>query len=276
MWLFLKVAISYIFKILTYFNDQNAYFMNRQGGVMSDRFLKVYDVRMLRALSPVPVVGDPFLLRFIPAFSSQLAVISALGQLQILDATAPASSAMQLFQINSEGAMCMALEVSTSCQCLAVGDAGGYLHTFASNSSATFNPFSRPTEFADPVEPLSTSIPIDDTSIPLTTIPIPINKNGPLLSDWPEQYTRRKFRRVPQIDHAILNNMRMVGTIGYAPNPTGRRPNQVSYQSEKRGHRGRKQSLSDPTHIKGSFLSIFILIFTHYTNDIYFLQRKLE
>ena len=220
---------------------------------MSDRFLKVYDVRMLRALSPLPVVGDPFLLRFIPAFSSQLAVISAIGQLQILDAAAPASSALQLFQINSEGAMCMALEVSTSCQCLAVGDSSGYLHTFASNSSATFNPFSRPTEFADPVEPLAASIPVDDTSIPLTSIPFPINQNGPLLSDWPDQYTRRKFRRVPQIDQSILNNMRMVGTIGYSPNPTGRKPNQVTYASEKRGHRGSKPSMNDPAHAKGCF-----------------------
>lgn len=225
--------------------------MNRLGGVVPDRFLKIYDVRMLRALSPVPVVGEPFLLRFLPAFSSQLAVISAMGQLQIVDAAAPAASALQLFQVNNEGAMCMALEVSSSCQCLAVGDAGGYVHTFASNASALFNSFSRPTEFADPVESLPVSINMDDITTPFTSIPFPLKHSEPLLSDWPEQFTRRKFRKVPPIDHAILANMRMVGTIGYAPSPAGHRPNQVSYSTEKRTQRGQKHSGSDSTYSKG-------------------------
>ncbi len=225
----------------------------RQGGVVSDRFLKVYDVRMLRALSPVQVVGEPFLLRFLPAFSSQLAVISAMGQLQILDASAPASSALQLSQVNNEGAMCMALEISSSCQCVAVGDGGGYLHTFAANTSATINSFSHPTEFADPIEPLAVSIAMDDYSIPLTSIPTPIHQliDPPLLSDWPEKFTRRKYRKVPPIDHAILSNMRMVGTIGYAPCPPGHRPNQVMYSTEKRAQRGRKHSATDSNHSKG-------------------------
>lgn len=206
---------------------------------------------MLRVLSPVPVVGEPFLLRFLPAFSSQLAVVSAMGQLQILDAAAPASSALQLLQVNSEGAMCMALEVSSSCQYLAVGDAGGFLHTFASSPSASFNSFSRPTEFADPVDPLPVSIPMDDTTIPFTSIPFPMEHNQPLLSDWPEQFTRRRYRKVPTIDPSILANMRMVGTIGYAPSPAGHRPNQVSYSTEKRTQRGRKNSGNDSTNSKG-------------------------
>lgn len=223
-------------------------FSSRQGGVVPDRFLKVYDVRMLRALSPVPVVGEPFLLRFLPAFSSQLAVVSAMGQLQILDANAPASSALQLFQVNTQGAMCMALEVSSSCQCVAVGDSGGYLHTFGSNSSVAFNSFSRASEFADPIEPLP-SIAMDDFTTPLTSIPTPFPENS-TLSDWPDQFSRRRYRRVPPVDPSILNNMRMVGTIGYAPNPTDRRPNQVSYSTEKRVQRGRKHSISDHTHLK--------------------------
>ena len=163
----------------------------RQGGVVPDRFLKVYDVRMLRALSPVPVVGEPFLLRFLPSFSSQLAIISAMGQLQVLDA-ASASAALQLLQVHTEGAMCMALEVSSSCQYLAVGDAGGYLHTFTSNPIAPFITFSRPTDFADPIE-MNQPIALNELSTPLSSIPMPF-PNGPLLSDWPDQFTRRKFR----------------------------------------------------------------------------------
>ena len=249
------------------------YLLNRLGGVVSDRFLKIYDVRMLRSLSPVSVVGEPFLLRFLPAFSSQLAVISAMGQLQVLDAAAPSSSALQLFQVNSEGAMCMALEVSSSCQCLAVGDAGGYVHTFASNTSALFNSFSRPTEFSDPVEPLPVSIPMDDTTAPLTSIPFPLEHPSPLLSDWPEQFTRRRYRKVPPIDHSIIANMRMVGTIGYAPSPPGHRPNQVTYSAEKRAQRGRKHSGADSTHSKGAIQTSSKNYFQDLTMAL-FLQRK--
>ena len=213
---------------------------------------------MLRALSPVPVVGEPFLLRFLPAFSSQLAVVSAMGQLQILDTTAPASSALQLFQVNTQGAMCLALEISSSCQCLAVGDSGGYLHTFGSNASVTFNSFSRSTEFADPVESVQ-QIAVDDNSTPLTSVPGPF-PDGSSLSEWPDQFTRRRYRRVPPIEQSILNNMRMVGTIGYATNPTDRRPNQVSYGTDKRTLRGRKHSLTDQVHTKGCWIILVKLI----------------
>ena len=250
MWIQPIQVILYLEHLNNIFH-YSSYLINRLGGVVSDRFLKIYDVRMLRALSPVPVVGEPFLLRFLPAFSSQLAVISAMGQLQVLDAAAPSSSALQLFQVNNEGAMCMGLEVSSSCQCLAVGDAGGYVHTFASNTSALFNSFSRPTEFADPVESLPVSITMDDTATPLTSVPFPLEHSLPLLSDWPEQFTRRRFRKVPPIDHSILANMRMVGTIGYAPSPPGHRPNQVAYAAEKRTQRGQKHSGTDSTHSKG-------------------------
>lgn len=257
MWVLVKVCGVYN-KCPKKIRD-NLRMFYRQGGIVSDRFLKVYDVRMLRALSPLPVVGEPFLLRFLPAFSSQLAVISAMGQLQIMDAAAPASSALQLIQVVSEGAMCMALEVSSSCQCLAVGDGGGYLHTFASNPSPAFNSYSRPTEFADPVDPLIVSINMGDLSTPFTAVPCPLTE-GPLLSDWPDKFTRRKCRRVPPIDQAILSNMRMVGTIGYAPCPPAHRPNQVFYSTEKRAQRGRKHSGADSIHAKGTHQFDFLFL----------------
>ena len=192
-----------------------------------------------------------------------------MGQLQVLDAAAPASSALQLLQVHTEGALCMALEVSSSCQYLSIGDGGGYLHTFTSNPAAPFNSFSRPTDFAEPLE-LNQPLAFDDFSTPLASIPIPY-PNGPTLSDWPEQFARRRYRydygtpvsgiriesfpfcrRVPTIEHGILANMRMVGTIGYAPNPTDHRPNQVPYATEKRIQRGRKNSANDCGHHKGN------------------------
>lgn len=37
------------------------------------------------------------------------------------------------------------------------------------------------------------------------------------------------IRPTPPIEPAILNSMKMVGSIGYAPNPGNRRRNQVPY-----------------------------------------------
>ncbi|XP_066994616.1 PAN2-PAN3 deadenylation complex catalytic subunit PAN2 [Anabrus simplex] len=213
-------------------------FSNRQGNLSVDRFLMVYDLRMMRAVTPIQVMLDPLLLRFLPSFSSRLAIVSTLGQMQLVDTVALSQPNICLYQINTGGSMCLAFDVSSSCQCMIFGDAGGSLHLYTSNPhTAMFNSFSRETEFADPVEPLP-PISISDTHIPLSSIPLPYCQPGTtLLSDWPEEFLKKVYRRTPPIDPEILRTMKMQGTIGYAPNPKGCRRNQVAYKLEKRGNR---------------------------------------
>lgn len=82
--------------------------------------------------------------------------------------------------------------MAASCQYLAVGDAAGEIHLFSSNAvNASFNSFSRETEFADPVDPLP-AIAIDDMDTPLPLLPL--MRGVRLASDWPERFMKVAYR----------------------------------------------------------------------------------
>lgn len=75
----------------------------RHGTLTVDRFLMVYDLRMMRAVTPIQTVMDPLYLRFLPSVSSRLVVVSALGHAQILDTVAFAEPRLCLMQMDNPG-----------------------------------------------------------------------------------------------------------------------------------------------------------------------------
>lgn len=63
----------------------------------------VYDLRMMRAVTPIQTVINPMYLKFLPSVSSRLAVVSDIGQAQILDTVAFAEPRLCLMQMDSPG-----------------------------------------------------------------------------------------------------------------------------------------------------------------------------
>ena len=196
-------------------------FSNSRQGLSVDRFLMVYDLRQMKAINPLQTLIYPLLLKFLPTYSSRVVVVSPLGQMQVLDTIyANAQPSLTcLYQVATGGAMITSLDISMTSQCLCFGDSVGTIHLMQSNvTDPQFNSFSRPTEFVDTDEIVQT-IDIDDNNTPLSVMPIIYNETNSLLSDWPDEFSRKAYRKTPVIDAKILQMIKMQGSIGYAPNP---------------------------------------------------------
>ncbi|XP_071037665.1 PAN2-PAN3 deadenylation complex catalytic subunit PAN2 isoform X2 [Parasteatoda tepidariorum] len=216
-------------------------FSSRHGELSIERFLKVYDLRMMKSLNPISMMFPPLLLRFVPAYSSRLCAVSQTGQFQMVDTENTDQFVFYIHHVETGNADILTFDTSSSCQAFAFGDAAGYLHLFGASSEVQFNQFNRPTEFADTVEPFQ-PIDINDEVTPLSIVPLP-HSDEKMFSDLPPEFSQVVYRPTPPVDPMILNTMKMVGSIGYAPNPGNRHRNQVPYQLNQN-----KLSNDSPAH----------------------------
>ena len=120
----------------------------------------VYDLRMMRALSPVQLLIEPCFLHYLPICSSVVAVASQSGCFQLTDTNLMSPSAFYQAQCPPIG-LASTFSVSENCQAIAFGHSSGSVHLFTKGENILFNDFSEPTLFIDAPQYSNTFIDIN-------------------------------------------------------------------------------------------------------------------
>jgi hypothetical protein len=201
------------------------------GEMVTDPIVKVFDVRTMRQLPGLPFRsgristiggGGPTMLRFLPKFTSTLAVCSPSGLLQLMDAGETIQTDLNYYQIGLDKTLASSMpsvtcmQVASSGQAMAFGDSNGVIHLWADRGDMTVNAFSEPTEWVSPF-PDQLDIPItEDTA--LSMLPLAPSDDS-LLSTWTNQRTFRAPKPLAPLDATLIPDLKWKDFIGYAPVP---------------------------------------------------------
>ncbi|KAF8479133.1 PAB-dependent poly-A-specific ribonuclease subunit PAN2 [Russula ochroleuca] len=217
----------------------------RQSRPVPDPLVKIYDLRSMRPLSPLPFPSGPAFINLLPMRSSSLVVTSNQGLVNIVDTSNP-TSANEFYQLDTP-AFISSAAVSPTGAYMAFGDSDGVIHIMtAANDDMPFNGYEgQPVEWADPPEPLPE---IDWTdSTPLNSVGLP-HYNTLLLSSWASQLESVKVSTAPmKIPLSVLSTIKTNDGIAYAPLPRelkGRR-NMIAVAAPKDQGRFRSGKQSD-------------------------------
>ncbi|KAI1725339.1 PAB-dependent poly(A)-specific ribonuclease subunit PAN2 [Ditylenchus destructor] len=200
-------------------------FTNRSGGIYSDPFLKIYDVRMsLKCLAPHSVLFPPTMCRFANPFSDgQLIYGSKFGHVMMTNLDNSCNEL--LYQYCTGVQMPCSMDVSSSRQCLAIGDTTGSICLFGDRQAdSTFNQESWMTIFPTIDEPLPPTS-INDKNSSIAVVPSPLPPTNGYCSDfWPENALLRQCRKSKPIPDEIIRVTKSAHSVLYAKNPRANTP----------------------------------------------------
>ncbi|KAH7032044.1 ubiquitin carboxyl-terminal hydrolase-domain-containing protein [Linnemannia elongata] len=196
-------------------------FSERQGTLIIDPLVKVYDMRTMRSLAPIPFPNGPSFLKMHPKLSTTVCIASQTGQFQMCD-VGNLTSGIQFYQINTASYV-NCFDISYSGEMVALGDATNVVHMWGDKQEPQMNHFSNPIDA--PTMPVPPTVAVGDND-PLSSIGMPYYTEQ-LLSAWPAKTIFPVGRKPQPIPSVILDNMKMIDFVGYAPNPGLRLRNQA-------------------------------------------------
>jgi PAB-dependent poly(A)-specific ribonuclease subunit 2 len=136
----------------------------RHGNYIMDPLVKLFDLRMQKALPPVSFPAASFI-RMHPKMTAAAIIGSNTGQFQVVDVLNPGAMKIYNATVNS---YITAMDLSPSGDVLTIMDAEGVLQVWSSMGKRNFTEFGNPVEWPDP--PTRPAVRIDnDTCV----IPIP-------------------------------------------------------------------------------------------------------
>ncbi|XP_006458223.1 hypothetical protein AGABI2DRAFT_183307 [Agaricus bisporus var. bisporus H97] len=192
----------------------------RQSRPIPDPLVKVYDLRTMRALPPMPFSSNPAFINVLPKRSSSIAVVSDQGLIHVMDAS-NISAASEFYQLNVTSYI-TSMSISPTGTFMAFGDADGTIHMMSQaeeGSNMPFNGFDgQPITWMDTPEQIPE---IDWTeSTPLNTIGLPYF-DSPLFSSWTPLLASTNVGYPPpqKIPAQILGTMKVNDNVAYAAMP---------------------------------------------------------
>ncbi|RPD59176.1 hypothetical protein L226DRAFT_488705 [Lentinus tigrinus ALCF2SS1-7] len=213
----------------------------RQGRPYPDPLVKIYDLRNMKALTPIPFSAGPAFINRFPNRPSTLAITSNQGLVQIVDTANPTSN--EFYQLDAPSFV-SSVAVSSTAAYMAFGDSDGTVHLLSAAEDDAMLPFNgfegKPLDWPDAPEALPE---VEWTkSTPLSTIGLPYY-NSLLLSSWTNDFVPSSMFFPPpaKIPQQVLNSIKVNDSIAYATLPKelrGRR-NVVATAPRKSGGRFR-------------------------------------
>ncbi|KAF9583086.1 poly(A)-specific ribonuclease [Lunasporangiospora selenospora] len=196
-------------------------FSERQGTLIIDPLVKVYDMRTMRSLAPIPFPNGPSFLKMHPKLSTTVCIASQTGQFQLCD-IGNLTTGIQFYQINTNNYV-NCFDISFTGEMVALGDSSNVVHVWADKTEPQMNHFSSPV--SAPTIQMPPSVVVGEGD-PLSSVGMPYYQEQ-ILSAWPAKTIFPVGRKPEAIPTAILDNMKMIDFVGYAPNPGLRLRNQA-------------------------------------------------
>ncbi|TFK42698.1 ubiquitin carboxyl-terminal hydrolase-domain-containing protein [Crucibulum laeve] len=215
----------------------------RQSRPFPDPLVKLYDLRTMRPLPPIPFSSGPAFIQLVPRQPSHVAVVSNQGLINVVDAS-NASAPSEFYQLDLASYL-TSVSISPTAVYMAFGDADGMIHLMSKveeGAEMHLNGYEgQPTPWVDAPAPIPD---IEwSNSTPLNTIGLPYYDNQ-LLSGWSTGFESTSLKYPPplRIPPQILNAMKTNDNVAYASLP-----------KELRGRRN--MTLTNPRKGNGRFRS---------------------